>query len=122
MKKDEEMKFTIPYASAVRIKSPYPNSDNYTWHAYVNVKDMPKSIPTEVNPRETNMRTKVAKNLVSSLETNDQSFYKKNRGILFSAKKLSILWEHLSLIWVKMMMTIKVSMAFLMVVTHIEQL
>lgn len=49
---------------------------------------MPKSIPTEVNPRETNMRTKVAKNLVSSLETNDQSFYKKNRGILFSAKKV----------------------------------
>lgn len=88
MKKDEEMKFTIPYASAVRIKSPYPNSDNYTWHAYVNVKDMPKSIPTEVNPRETNMRTKVAKNLVSSLETNDQSFYKKNRGILFSTKKV----------------------------------
>ncbi|MEN1746826.1 AIPR family protein [Lactiplantibacillus plantarum] len=88
MKNNEEMKFTIPYASAVRIKSPYPSSDNYTWHAYVNVKDMPKNIPTEVNPRETNMKTKVAKNLVNSLETSDQSFYKKNRGILFSTKKV----------------------------------
>lgn len=88
IEKDAPMIFDFPYASAVRIKSPYRNSDNYIWHVYVNVQDVPDTFPTEVNPRKTNMRTKVATSMENGLETNDQSFYKKNRGILLSAKKV----------------------------------
>ena len=88
MNTKEKIEFSIPCNSVIRIKSPYANSQNYIWHAYVNVQDMPKDIPTEVNPRKTNMRTKVAKSMEESLLMNDESFYKKNRGILLSAKKV----------------------------------
>lgn len=83
------MLFSLPYASAVRIKSPYSKSTNYSWHAYVNVQDVPDNFPTEVNPRKTNMNTKVAAKMKNSLVENDNDFYKKNRGILLSAKSVN---------------------------------
>ncbi|MFC6163979.1 AIPR family protein [Lactiplantibacillus dongliensis] len=85
----KELQFNIPAASIVRIKSPYVGSNNYIWHAYVNVMNMPDNIPTEVNPRKTNMNTKVATTMENGLLKNDQAFYKKNRGILLSAKTVT---------------------------------
>ncbi|AVK61499.1 hypothetical protein C5Z25_06830 [Lactobacillus sp. CBA3605] len=89
MEKDALIQFTIPTASAVRIKSPYSESNSYIWHVYANVQDIPDNIPTEVNPRKTNMHTKVATMMENGLEKNDHAFYKKNRGILLSAEKIS---------------------------------
>lgn len=86
MKKDKIIK--IKYKEAVSIKSPYENSNNRTYHIYVNVLNLSDDIPKDLNPRKVNMKTKVAKGLLSSLYSDDNTFYIKNRGILISAKSI----------------------------------
>lgn len=82
---------SIPYAKCVKMESPYKSDDRVVYHLFINVMDMPENIPTEVNPREVNPRTKVYKRIVDGLTEDNQSFYINNRGILISAKgKLKI--------------------------------
>jgi len=67
---------------------PEPIADRVTKRhiAIVNVKDLPSDFPTETNPREQNLGTKVAKRIKNSLSNNPlQTFHLLNRGILISA-------------------------------------
>lgn len=52
----------------------------------VNVKNLPNDIPTDTNPREQNMKTKVASKIKDSLFSETSPFFILNRGMLISAK------------------------------------
>lgn len=89
----EEQIFKIPVEVMTRMKNPYNTTDSnnepyYIYHAYVNIKSLPSNIPTEVNPRETNMKTNVAKAIINGLEDDSEMFYLNNRGIFMSAKSV----------------------------------
>ncbi len=81
---------SIPYKKYVNLESPYEKDKRVVYHAWVNVKDLPDGIPTEVNPREVREKTNVYKKIVTGLETSDDSFFVNNRGILISAKEVRI--------------------------------
>jgi len=90
---NKEQVFKIPAEVMTRMKNPYNiidsnNEPYYIYHAYVNVKNLPDDIPTEVNPRETNMKTNVAKAIIGGLEDDSEMFYLNNRGIFMSAKSV----------------------------------
>jgi hypothetical protein len=51
-----------------------------------NVMDMPKELPTKTNPREQNMRTKVAARIKEGLLSENSPFFLLNRGMLISVK------------------------------------
>lgn len=77
-----------------KIPSPFYNSDNFMNNSemYVmicDVKDIPKDIPMETNPRDQKLNTAVAKKIRTSL-TNERSnnFYLLNRGLTISAKSI----------------------------------
>ncbi|CZQ80413.1 AIPR family protein [Trichococcus collinsii] len=80
----------IPYKRIVNLESPYEEDNRTVYHAWVDVRDLPEGIPTEVNPREVNVRTKVYGKLKSALTSSDESFFVHNRGLLISAKDLKI--------------------------------
>lgn len=82
----EDKIVTIPYSKCVKMESPYNGDSRVVYHLFVDVTDVPTGIPTEVNPREVNPKTKVYKRIVEGLTTDDESFYVDNRGILISAK------------------------------------
>lgn len=73
-----------------KIPSPYKSSEvngNVEMVMILaNVSDIPGGISTDTNPREQNMRTKVAKRIEEGLLTDNNAFYILNRGILISAK------------------------------------
>lgn len=54
--------------------------------AIVDVRELPENIPTKTNPREQNMRTKVAGRIKDGLLSDHSPFFILNRGILLSAK------------------------------------
>lgn len=54
--------------------------------AIVDVRELPENIPTKTNPREQNMRTKVAGRIKDGLLSDYSPFFILNRGILLSAK------------------------------------
>lgn len=56
--------------------------------AIVDVRELPDDIPTKTNPREQNMRTKVAGRIKDGLLSNHSPFFILNRGILISAKDI----------------------------------
>lgn len=56
--------------------------------AIVNVRDIPSEIPTRTNPREQNMKTKVAAKIREGLKNDNDAFFLLNRGILLSAKEV----------------------------------
>ncbi|WP_208560327.1 AIPR family protein [Marinilactibacillus kalidii] len=89
MKKNDIVQM-VPYSKIVDMGSPYQGDKRSVYHAWVNVKDLPEGFPTEVNPREVNVRTKVYNKIVSSLTSSDESFFVNNRGILISAKELKV--------------------------------
>ncbi len=77
-----------------KVPNPFYNSDNFinTSEMYImicDVKDIPKDIPMETNPREQKLNTAVAKKIRASL-TNERSndFYLLNRGLTVSAKSV----------------------------------
>lgn len=51
-----------------------------------NVKDIPENLPTGTNPREQNMKTKVATKIKEGLLSENLPFFILNRGMLISAK------------------------------------
>lgn len=52
----------------------------------VNVQNVPDDFPTKTNPREQNMRTKVAGRICDGLLADNNAFYLFNRGMLLSSK------------------------------------
>ena len=61
-----------------------------TYIAIANVKNLPGNIPMDTNPREQNLKTKVAKRIQSSLLTDrDMNFHLLNRGMVISAEKVA---------------------------------
>lgn len=92
---DKNLILDIKAKVVSRMKSPYSERKDsgdepyYIYHAYVDVNDLPSGIPTEVNPRETNMHTNVAKAIIRGLESDSEMFYLNNRGIFMSAESVS---------------------------------
>ena len=77
-----------------KVPNPFYNSDNLINNSemYImicDVKDIPKDIPMETNPREQKLNTAVAKKIRASL-SNERSnnFYLLNRGLTISAKSI----------------------------------
>lgn len=52
------------------------------------VRDMPDRLPTKTNPREQNMRTKVAARIKEGLLSENSPFFLLNRGMLISVKEV----------------------------------
>lgn len=77
------------------IPSPYGESTlaviqrPVTYQAYVEIQDLPDNFPMDTNPREQNLKTKVAKKIRESIHEYDETFHIKNRGIVLSAKEVS---------------------------------
>ena len=77
-----------------KIPNPFYNLENYMDNSemYVmicDVKDIPKDIPMETNPREQNLNTGVAKKIKAALiNKNTNNFYLLNRGLTISAKSV----------------------------------
>lgn len=77
-----------------KIPNPFYNSDNFINNSemYImicDVKDIPKDIPMETNPREQKLNTAVAKKIRTSLiNERSNNFYLLNRGLTVSAKSV----------------------------------
>ncbi|EKN69297.1 hypothetical protein BABA_10556 [Neobacillus bataviensis LMG 21833] len=87
----KKIKFKVE--SLRKIPNPYgvfsPESNKKTPEmifAIVDVRELPDNIPTKTNPREQNMRTKVAGRIKEGLLSDISPFFILNRGILISAK------------------------------------
>ncbi|HBZ83216.1 MULTISPECIES: AIPR family protein [Brevibacillus] len=87
----EKVKFKVE--SLRRIPNPYGVYDEDTqkkapemYITIVDVQNVPDDIPTKTNPREQNMRTKVASRIREGLTSDNSAFYLLNRGMLISAK------------------------------------
>jgi hypothetical protein len=78
------------YAKTVKIDPLYKGDNRLIFHVYLNAKDLPTGLPTEVNPREVNSKKAVYKKIVSGLTEDNESFYLNNRGILISAKHVTV--------------------------------
>lgn len=90
--KNPKFKFKV---QAVRtLRSPYTTSnesDSYEtiYYVLVDMKELPKDLPLDVNPREPKMSTSVARSLRNAVVESDTDFYLNNRGIVISAKSFS---------------------------------
>lgn len=76
-----------------KLPSPYTagemNDNVQMMMILVKANEIPANISTDTNPRDQNMRTKVAKRISDGLTTDNNAFYILNRGILISAKDVS---------------------------------
>ena len=82
--------------NAVRtMPSPYKKDDKdettkeTIYYLLVNMRDLPKGLPLDVNPRVPKMGTNVAKRLINAVIEPETDFYINNRGIIISAKSFS---------------------------------
>lgn len=87
----ENSKFKFKAHSVRTLRSPYAvtgYSDSYETIYYVllDMKELPDTLPLDVNPREPKMTTSVAKCLKNAVKESDTDFYLNNRGIVISAK------------------------------------
>lgn len=77
-----------------KVPNPFYNSNNFVNNSemYImicDVKDIPKDIPMETNPREQKLNTAVAKKIRASLiNERSNNFYLLNRGLTISAKSI----------------------------------
>ncbi len=76
-----------------KIPNPFYNSENLAdnpemYIMICDVKDIPKDIPMETNPREQNLKTAVAKKIRKTINERNQDFYLLNRGLTISAKSV----------------------------------
>lgn len=83
-------KYLFRFKKSSKLRSPYENDNREVYHLWVNVKDIPKGFPTEVNPRDVKVNTKVYKRIKEGLTESTQSFFVNNRGILISAKSVNV--------------------------------
>lgn len=76
-----------------RMPNPYglkdPNGLLESYILQVDVTKIPEGISLETNPREQNMRTKVARKIKEGLMDSSTPFHILNRGILLSARNIS---------------------------------
>lgn len=85
---------TFKTKSLRKVPNPFYNSDNSMDRSemYIiicDVKDIPKDIPMETNPREQKLNTAVAKKIRTSLiSERSNNFYLLNRGLTLSAKSI----------------------------------
>jgi len=90
---NKQLKFKVN--SLRTLASPYRKGEEdersyeTIYYLLVNMKDLPQSIPLDVNPRVPKMSTNVAKRLAKAVEEPETDFYINNRGIVISAKSLS---------------------------------
>lgn len=84
------IKKNITFSRIVKMDSPYKDDTRTIYHALVDINNIPEGLPTEVNPRDVNTNKKVYKKITKGLVYDDKTFYANNRGILISAKHLSI--------------------------------
>ena len=88
------MKKTFQFkVNALRtLTSPYKKNGDQKcetiYYLLVNMKDLPRDISLEVNPRVPKMNTNVAKRIVKAVLEPENDFYINNRGIVISAKSL----------------------------------
>src|SRR5699024_1204958 len=82
--------FEIKYNKSVALGSPYKGDNRKVYHLWIDVNDIPKGFPTQVNPREVKDNTKVYKRIADALSDSTESFFVNNRGILLSAKGISM--------------------------------
>lgn len=59
------------------------------YYLLVDMKELPSTIPMDVNPREPKMTTNVARRLLAAVVEPETDFYINNRGIVISAKSLT---------------------------------
>src|SRR5699024_10951735 len=83
-------KYTFNYQNATKLKSPYPKDNREVYHLWVDVQQIPKGFPRDVNPRDVKSTTKVYKRIEEGLTESTQSFFLNNRGILISAKSVDL--------------------------------
>lgn len=86
----KENKYDFHYEKFAKLKSPYRQDTREVYHLWVNIKDLPEGFPTEVNPRDVKTNTKVYRKIKEALEDSTESFFVNNRGILISAKKITV--------------------------------
>lgn len=83
-------KYVFNYRNATKLRSPYPKDNREVYHLWIDVQDVPDGFPKDVNPRDVKSTTKVYKRIVSGLTDSTQSFFVNNRGILISARKVTL--------------------------------
>ena len=77
------------------LASPYKKGDKNEstfetiYYLLVDMKEIPKDIPLDVNPREPKMTTNVARSLLAAVVEPETDFYINNRGIIIAAKALT---------------------------------
>lgn len=76
-----------------KLPSPYApdemNGNVQMMMILVKANEIPTGISTDTNPRDQNMRTKVARRIHDGLTVENNAFYILNRGILISAKDVN---------------------------------
>lgn len=82
-----KIKMLVEPGTFKRIDDPYvQKSKKYIF--YVKIDNVSKEIPMATNPRNQKLTSNVAKAIEESLESNDEKFHLKNRGIVLSAGKV----------------------------------
>jgi hypothetical protein len=82
----------FPVKSFKRFDNPYDPKESPTkYQFFVNTSDIPKELENwlEVNPREQNEKTDVARAIRDSLASNDKIFHQLNRGICLAADEVT---------------------------------
>lgn len=86
----KDNQITIEYKKIVGLERPYAEDGRWVYHAWININEIPKGLPTDVNPREVKEKTNVYRKIENALATDDDSFFVNNRGILLAAKSVKI--------------------------------
>lgn len=88
-------KIRMKVESLRKIPNPYGpfNPDNQKkspemFIVIADVREIPDDIPMKTNPREQNLRTKVASRIREGLTSSENQFFLLNRGMLLSAKEV----------------------------------
>lgn len=87
--------FQFKVHSVRTLKSPYAavgekgEGHETLYYVLADMRDLPDTLPLEVNPREPKMSTSVAKRLKEAVTESDYDFYLNNRGIVIAAKSFS---------------------------------
>lgn len=76
---------TSPYRKGDKDESTFET----IYYLLVDMKELPSSIPMDVNPREPKMTTNVARSLLAAVVEPETDFYINNRGIVIAAKSLT---------------------------------
>lgn len=86
--------FKFPVSSHRMMPNPYGEFTNdrknpVVYECYVEINDLPSNFPMDTNPREQNLKTRVARSISESLRSEEENFHIKNRGVVISAKEIS---------------------------------